>query len=41
MGNGAHDPTATAVAALDANARCQVNASHQTNLVLDVVGYYR
>ncbi|HEV7720745.1 MAG TPA: hypothetical protein VGO60_05655 [Iamia sp.] len=33
--------TATAVTGVDASALCQVNASHQTNLVLDVVGYYR
>ena len=33
--------TATAVTALDSQARCQVLASHSTNLVVDVVGYYR
>ncbi|HEV7720209.1 MAG TPA: hypothetical protein VGO60_02945 [Iamia sp.] len=33
--------TATAVSALDAQARVKVDASHSTNVVLDVVGYYR
>jgi len=33
--------TATAVTALADQARCQVNASAKTDLVLDVVGYYR
>ena len=32
---------ATAVTALDAQARVQVNASARTDLVIDVVGYYR
>ena len=33
--------TATAVTALDAQARVQVNASARTDLVIDVVGFYR
>ncbi len=33
--------TATAVTALDNQARVQVNASRTTDLVIDVVGYYR
>lgn len=33
--------TATAVSAVDASARVSVAASHATDLVVDVVGYYR
>jgi hypothetical protein len=33
--------TGTAVTAVDAQARVKVDASHATNIVLDVVGYYR
>jgi hypothetical protein len=40
-GAGAGRWTATAVSALDSQARVQVNVSAQTDLVLDVVGYYR
>jgi hypothetical protein len=40
-GAGAGRWTATDVSALDSQARAQVNVSAQTDLVLDVVGYYR
>ncbi len=40
-GAGAGRWTVTAVSALDSQARVQVNVSAQTDLVLDVVGYYR
>ncbi|HEX7131012.1 MAG TPA: hypothetical protein VF228_00465 [Iamia sp.] len=33
--------TATALSALDAQARIKIDASLQTNVILDVVGYYR
>ena len=33
--------TATALTALDSQARVQVNSSQVTDLVIDVVGYYR
>lgn len=39
-GAGSGRWTATAVTALDSQARIQVNASAQTDIVLDVVGYY-
>lgn len=32
--------SATAVSALDSQARIQVAASHPTDIVVDVVGYY-
>jgi hypothetical protein len=40
-GAGSGRYTTTAICALDANARIQVSASASTDLVLDVVGYYR
>jgi hypothetical protein len=40
-GTGSGRYTASTVTALDAAARCQVAASALTNVVLDVVGYYR
>ena len=40
-GAGAGRWTATAVSAVDSQARVQVNVSAKTDLVLDVVGYYR
>lgn len=40
-GGGAGRFTATATTAVDASARCQVAASATTDIVIDVVGYYR
>lgn len=40
-GGSARRFTATAVTALDTQARCQVLASQTTDVVIDVVGYYR